>query len=658
MKKVLYLSTVAIIALNASDIELDVVTVDESVDSVIVKDVSAEELKSADLAEALSKVDPSVSISRRSGIANDIILRGQKRDNINVIVDGGKIYGGCPNRMDPPLSHIVTNNIDSVVINEGPYDVENFGTLSGVVKVKTREPKSGFNGELNLNAGSFGYKKASLSVEGGDDKIRAIISASTESSKMYKDGDGDDFNEQLIKSGALTSNLYQDKYKNMDAYTKNSFIGKVFINLTDNQLLKLSYTANRSDEVLYPNSPMDATKDDSDLYNIEYSIKNINRFSKELDLLYYYSYVDHPMSTIYRNSAATNPEMINHMKSSISGIRIKNSFNPVNNVLLTYGVDSSLREWKGSYYKGSTYSGPSIDNAITKNKAIFVDSLSRLNKNSLRVGFRFDSSDITNDGTFYEPSYTSVNGYIFNNYNLSDTTEVFAGVGISHRVPDARELYFQKSGVIVGTPTLDQTKNTEFDVGINKVYDNSSLKIKLFYSKLDNYIYYNAYLLQNKFVNLDAKIYGVEVSGAYMLTDKLSFEYGATYQRGSRDKLDGKTGTNLADLAPMRGNLITNYDYDNTMSMSFEILAQADWNDYDEENGEQRIPGFAVANFKAKKELSNSVEVSVGMDNILDKTYASSNTYNDITLIVTGTNEKIKLNEPGRYTYVNIKYKF
>ena len=36
-------------------------------------------IKSADLAEALSKNVPSISIVRRSGIANDIILRGQKK---------------------------------------------------------------------------------------------------------------------------------------------------------------------------------------------------------------------------------------------------------------------------------------------------------------------------------------------------------------------------------------------------------------------------------------------------------------------------------------------------------------------------------------------------------------------------------------------------
>ena len=49
------------------------------VEGTRLSDVSAKEIKSADLAEALGRKVPSVSIVRRSGIANDIILRGQKR---------------------------------------------------------------------------------------------------------------------------------------------------------------------------------------------------------------------------------------------------------------------------------------------------------------------------------------------------------------------------------------------------------------------------------------------------------------------------------------------------------------------------------------------------------------------------------------------------
>ncbi|GKT33622.1 Vitamin B12 transporter BtuB-like protein, partial [Aduncisulcus paluster] len=185
--------------MNAAAQDLGEIEVSEKINNKIVSDVSTEEIKSADLAEALSKNIPSVSIVRRSGIANDIILRGQKKDNINILVDDAKIYGACPNRMDPPTSHVLSNNIESVKVTEGPYDVENFGTLSGLVQVKTKEPSKEFQGEVNLNAGSFGYKKASATVSGGSDKFKLLLSTSIENGDQYEDGNGNDFREQQIK---------------------------------------------------------------------------------------------------------------------------------------------------------------------------------------------------------------------------------------------------------------------------------------------------------------------------------------------------------------------------------------------------------------------------------------------------------------------------
>ena len=178
MTRSILLSLIASTLVMAETVQLDEVSVEAEVNSVKINDFSGEELKSADLADSLMRTVPSISVVRRSGIANDIILRGQKKDNINVLMDGTKTYGACPNRMDPAISHILTNNIESVKVTEGPYDVENFGTLSGSVEVKTKKPAEEFSGEVNLNAGSWNYKKASATVSGGYDMFRILLSAS------------------------------------------------------------------------------------------------------------------------------------------------------------------------------------------------------------------------------------------------------------------------------------------------------------------------------------------------------------------------------------------------------------------------------------------------------------------------------------------------
>ena len=90
---------------------------------------------------------------------NDIILRGMRKDDINVLVDGTKTYGACPNRMDPPISHVSPDNIENIKVIYGPYDVEDFGTLSGGVKVTTKQPKKGLHAKLNLGSGSYDTNK-------------------------------------------------------------------------------------------------------------------------------------------------------------------------------------------------------------------------------------------------------------------------------------------------------------------------------------------------------------------------------------------------------------------------------------------------------------------------------------------------------------------
>ena len=659
MYKVIKLSMISAIALCATDvIELETINVNEKVNSIIVKDVSGEELKSADLAEALSKNNPSISMIRRSAIANDIVIRGQKRDNINVIIDGAKIYGGCPNRMDPPISHVLTNNIETVIVKEGPYDVENFGTLSGKVEIKTKEPKEEFEGEVNVNMGSFSYKKVSASASGGIDKVRFLISMSKEESGQYKDGDGNTLSQQVDNKASSVNNKYQDKYKDMDAYEKKTLLTKLYFDLTDNQALKFSYTANRSDNVMYPSTGMDALRDDSDIFDLSYTAKDLGDYSKELNLNYYNSKVEHPMSTLYRNAAVNTmmKEMINDMTSKISGLKIKNSLD-INDAELLLGIDTSKRSWEGKYYKQTNvYLRDSITKAETKNNALFMTYDKNIGDVNVSTGVRYDDTKIDSSNTsMNDNQYNSFTGNIFTTYKTDKDTKYFMGFGKASRVPDARELYFvHSSGAVRGNDELNQTNNYEIDLGVEKFIGDFKIKTKIFYSILENYIYYSG--TRNTFENVDAKVYGLAVNGFYYLNDNLYFDYGVAYQKGKKDALQGQSNTNMADIAPLKGNISVNYE-EGKHKFNFTAIASDSWDDYDDENGEQKLSGFVVYNTKYNNQITKSLDMTIGLDNILDKTYAVSNTYNDLTLVSTGS-ESMLLNEPGRYGYINLRYKF
>ncbi len=647
----------------SEDIDMQKIVIEEEINSITIKDFDSKELKSADLAEALSNKIPSISIIRRNFIANDIILRGQKRDNINIVVDGTKTYGACPNRMDPPISHVTTNMLDNIQIQEGPFDVENFGTLSGLVNITTKKPKDGFNSEINLGIGSFNYKKASILLSGGSKKIRGLLTFSKESSDQYKDGDG----KNLYKQIPVMMSQYQPRYEDMSTFEKLSFMAKVFVDITKDQDLKFGYIANRSDNILYPSSKMDAIWDDSDVASFEYQIRNLSTYSKVFDLQFYHSEVDHPMSIKYRKSATSKGNITNHLTTQMQGLKLKNSFRVLNSNIVV-GLDTSKREWDGSYYKdingdymrfASGDIKKSIDSITTTNRAIFVKTTSKVKNISFDGGLRYDDTTIKDD-------YNSLSANIVTTVNLDNGFRYFFGIGKSNRVPDARELYFSSMmapnpTTFKGTPTLKQTTNYEVDFGFEKIYSRSMIKTEFFYSKLKDYIYLNASKMQNIFENIDAKIYGVEFSGAYLMADSLYIDYALAYKRGKKDTpLTGQSDIDLAEITPLKSNISLRYEHDSTLNMRVDISSAGSWKNYDRDNGEQRLNGYMVFNTRVQKEFKDAFTLTFGIDNILDKVYTTTNTYKDLTLITTGmsVDDVILLNEPGRYIYLNATYKF
>lgn len=635
----------------ANDIEdLGTIEISEKVRSKVLKDVSHEQIKNADIADALNKNVTSVSLVRRSGISNDIILRGQKKDNINVTIDNAKIYGACPNRMDPPISHVLSNNIENISILEGPYDVENFGTLSGKVSLKTKEPTKEISGEVNAGVGSFHTYKGSASVSGGVEHFKLLLSASKEQGDAYKDGDGDDFLAQQIKAGMPMGGRYlKDGYR---AYEKKTFLAKGVANFTDDSLLRFSYTGNRSDQILYPNTPMDADYDDSNIYTIGYEVKNLGSFSKKLDIEYYYSDVDHPMSGKLRNFGKSSYKT-NHLKTSMWGAKIKNSME-IEDTMITYGFDTSVRKWKGKMHETNTTTGEkeliseTLSPTATDNKAIFLKIKRDFGNLNLFFGSRYDYTDIDVDNPAKtDRKYVGFNANLFAIYTLNEDFKLFGGFGKSSRVPDARELYYGSFD-----NDLDQTKNYEADAGFEANIGDFSIKTKLFYSKLKDYIYS---INGTGFRNIDAHIYGINIDSSYFFTDSFYVDYSLNYQRGKKDThIDGSD--NLAEIPPLKNSLSVNYDTQTT-KLQAQLIGVNKWKHYDDANGEQELGGYAILNLKASQTFFKSFTLTVGVDNLFDKTYKSTNTYKDIRYLESG-GERIMLNDPGRYIYANVKYAF
>jgi iron complex outermembrane receptor protein len=360
-------------------------------------------------------------------------------------------------------------------------------------------------------------------------------------------------------------------------------------------------------------------------------------------------------------------------------VKIKDRFDLSSTSELTIGLDASLRNWDGTYEGKGTQASitglKSIPDVDTENAALFVEVEKKYTDIRLKAGMRYDDTSITpSDASGMQSNdYSGLSANVFASYEANKNTRYFGGVGRATRVPDARELYFRGAMImmgntmnpLIGTPDLDETSNTEIDLGIENIYNNFNIKTRLFYSWLDDYIYYNADkgeapgMVKNAFENIDATIYGIAISGSYFATDEVYVDFGLAYQRGQKDQaLEGQTDTDLAEVPPLKVNVALNYDYSHRNTASIELVAADAWDNFDSDNGEQAISGYGVVNLKVKHDVTKNFELTAGVDNLMDKTYAVTNTYKDLTLLFDGSGDVMLINEPGRYLYVNGTYKF
>jgi iron complex outermembrane receptor protein len=202
--------------------------------------------------------------------------------------------------------------------------------------------------------------------------------------------------------------------------------------------------------------------------------------------------------------------------------------------------------------------------------------------------------------------YSDISANLMMKYNFSSTTNMFIGAGQSIRVPDAKELYVintNPAGTLItndatsgGNQNLNETKNREIDLGAETTTGNFHLKATAFYSDLKDYIYaYDA-----TWANIDAKIYGGDISADYLLNKEWRIESGIAIQKGEKKDPSqlSDTDKDLAEIPPLKGRVALVMDTGANYLMTEWIAAKSQTIDSD--NGEKDISGYGILNLKYK----------------------------------------------------------
>lgn len=94
----------------------------------------------ADAGEWLAQQN-GIATNRMGGHGLDPIIRGLGQNRLNLLLDGAYVFGGCPNRMDPPTAYAALSSYDLVTLSKGVTTLRHgAGGSAGTVIFERQQP--------------------------------------------------------------------------------------------------------------------------------------------------------------------------------------------------------------------------------------------------------------------------------------------------------------------------------------------------------------------------------------------------------------------------------------------------------------------------------------------------------------------------------------
>jgi len=626
-----------------------------------------------DVGEALSAT-PGVWNVRKGGIANEVVVRGFQSSNLNVLIDGQRLYGACPSHMDPPSFHADFAEVDRIEVGKGPFDVKNQGGLGGTVNIVTRQADPGWHATANLAAGSAGYVNPAATVSFGNATFAALAGFSWRASDAYRDGSGKRFTE-------ITN--YKPGEVDATAFKVGTAWGKLRAAPLAGHSAEVTWTHQEADQVFYPYLKMDSPWDRSDRVGLSYDVATGGTVLSALKMQAYYAQVDHWMTDQFRTSAGTAPlgySMGSMANSRTIGGKLQASVFSE----LSAGFEAYHRFWETATQMAMTAYAPqySLPGATADVVGLYAEWKHPFSgKVSLVAGARVDwasgGADAVkaNTALYYayngtrETSYAEVlpSGHVRLLYQASGGVEISGGVGSTVRVAEPSELYYavkRMGNDWVGNPGLAPSRNTGLDLALSFRRSGFYAGLNLFANRVNDFVALHDQPRVNmapgvmnttarSYANVDATLLGGELSGVATLTDRLFLSGDVSYVRGSQDADPAKQiySTNLAEMPPLRGRAGLRYDTGRFWGEAEGIFSAAQ-NRVDTDLEETPTPGWGIANLRLGANVGGFT-LTAGVANLFDRLYTQSLSYQRDPY-----RSGVRIPEPGRTFFGNLAWRF
>ncbi|KVN45677.1 TonB-dependent copper receptor [Burkholderia ubonensis] len=622
-------------------------------------------LPASDGADYLKTIPGFASI-RSGGTNGDAVLRGMFGSRLNILANGMPTLGACPGRMDAPTSYIAPESYDKLTVVKGPQTVlYGPGASAGTVlfeRTTRRFDKPGMRFDGSLVGGSFGRNDQNIDVTAGTPDVYGRVTANHAHSDDYKDGNGRTVPSQW------------DKW-NADAA----------LGWTPDDHTRVELTAGGGDGYArYAGRGMDGAHFRRETFGLSFDKQHIGDVLDRVEARVYYNEADHVMDNYTLRQPDPTSSMPMRMASEVRrrtlGARAAATFRFGDEFKLVAGVDAQSNRLDSRSAMGrQNYADKPWNAQTTMWNAGAFGELTWYASDASRVigGARVDYASArdkrpTTGGMMGKPNPTFdddrsrvlPSGFIRYERDLTALPVTwYAGIGHAERFPDYWELFSAKrgpAGAVNAFSAVKPEKTTQLDIGAQYRSERLDAWVSAYAGYVQDFILFNyaAGMMGSttQATNVNAQIMGGEAGVAWRPVAPLRVETSLAYAWGR----NVATGDPLPQMPPLEARFGVEYTRGAWSAGGlWRVVASQHRYALNEGNvvGKDFGPsaGFGVLSLHAQYNVSKTVQVSVGVDNVLNKAYTEH--LNLAGNAGFGYAANTPVTEPGRTAWVRVSAK-
>ncbi|WP_084494909.1 TonB-dependent copper receptor [Alkanindiges illinoisensis] len=589
---------------------------------------------------------------RNGGTNGDAVFRGMFGSRLKILTNGSEMLGACPNRMDAPTSYIAPQNFDEITVVKGPQTVL-FGAASAATVNFARTPErleqDTITGQASATVASNQRFDNDIETILGNQQGSIRLNANTSRSDDYKDGNGKKVPAKWRKWNADLSATYTP---------------------TEDSWIELS--AGKGDgEARYAGRSMDGSQFLRESVGVRFAQNNLLPWLQKLEGQVNYNNADHIMDnfTLRTPSPMDMGGEHDHDSGAMDGMddsedmsmgsmdsamamelarktisgRLAATLNWLDYTLVS-GLDASHSEHKGRMGGQYTYKDAVWDkDAEFEQTGIFAELSKPLSDNrKIITGLRIDQHEVkylAHDAATnaYPTPYgktrreTLPSGFVrLENRWPDQNLNGYVGVGHVARMPDYWELFSPvHSGSSSAFLGIKPEQTTQLDLGLTHHAGPWNSWISAYAGQINNFIlisyHQHAGHAGNSAgaKNIDASIAGAEAGTSYQFTDNLTADLNVAYGWG-RNETDNQP---LPQIAPLDARIGLTYQQDRlSVGTLLRLVDRQDRVALNQGNivgyDLGKSSGFGVFSVNAAYQFNPLLGLSIGVDNLFDKTYS------------------------------------